>query len=153
MRCPDCNKFVGNDTSADPEVNDLEVDSEGRVTGSVRIVTACDQCGTELAEATFDIDLDFSEALAEHLDESDKDVQHDLEVSSDDGTRTDRRQTHTPKGKMIKPRYQKQFYGAEVEVTVTCGCRTGKPGTKDAPWSCTMSWSDETQASGMDQLT
>lgn len=63
MRCPDCNKFVSYDESAEPEVNDLQI-SEGNVTGQVRVLLTCAECGTELKEANFDIDV--SVELPEH---------------------------------------------------------------------------------------
>jgi hypothetical protein len=64
MRCPDCNKFVSFDVDGDPEV-ELEADeSTGEVTGTVRIVNACQECGAELTEATFDVDVDFEGAAA-----------------------------------------------------------------------------------------
>ena len=58
MRCPDCNKFVSYDDSAEPEVNDLEVSPEGGISGSVRVFLPCGECGTELKEYTFDIDTE-----------------------------------------------------------------------------------------------
>lgn len=51
-RCPDCNKFVSIDM-AEPEL-DLEL-GDGEVTGSVRLVQTCAECGTELAETTLEI--------------------------------------------------------------------------------------------------
>lgn len=55
MRCPDCNKFVSYDDSAEPEVNDLNF-NDGTVTGNVRVVLNCGDCGTELKEAAFDFE-------------------------------------------------------------------------------------------------
>lgn len=57
MRCPDCNKFVSME-NADPDV-DVESSLEGHtisVTGSIRAVRTCAECGTELKELSFDID-------------------------------------------------------------------------------------------------
>lgn len=66
-RCPDCNRFVSLDASTEPEA-DLEVQIvelkrpeeedllEVTLTGTVRIVNCCAECGAELSEYTFDID-------------------------------------------------------------------------------------------------
>src|SRR4051812_40034489 len=67
MRCPDCQKFVSLEMQ-DPEVSNLEVEhippettDQGvphmfRITGEVRIVRNCAECGRELKEATLEID-------------------------------------------------------------------------------------------------
>lgn len=63
-RCPDCNKFVRLNAETEPEVDltiELEETSESTealltVTGSIRIVNTCAECGGELTEASFDID-------------------------------------------------------------------------------------------------
>lgn len=144
MRCPDCNKFVSYDTDTEPEL-DSSIDSEGNVMVNTRIVNNCAECSQELKEATFDIEIDLTEAVAEHRAECKecRESKADLEVEVE-GTRIDRRQTHDRHGKPIKSfRYQKQFYGAEVTATVTMPC--GKE--LDA-----KSGSEEVQASGMDEL-
>jgi len=56
-RCPDCNKFVSySDDLPEPDVQ-CDVDDTGHVTGTVVIVAACAECGTELKEGSFDFDL------------------------------------------------------------------------------------------------
>ena len=65
-RCPDCNKFVAYDDSQDPEHN-VDVDPEGRISGDVRIFLACEQCGTELKEGSFDVEKDLSVEFEEHV--------------------------------------------------------------------------------------
>ena len=55
-RCPDCNKFMSTNFE-DPEIEEMEIDDEGYVSGSVRFVLACEECGTELREAHSDIDF------------------------------------------------------------------------------------------------
>lgn len=57
MRCPDCNKFVSFDEPA-VEMEDPEI-SSGSVTASARVALNCAECGTELAEATFDLETEF----------------------------------------------------------------------------------------------
>jgi hypothetical protein len=39
-RCPDCNKFASVSTDQEPEIDNLEVDEEGVVTATARIVNA-----------------------------------------------------------------------------------------------------------------
>lgn len=133
MRCPDCNKFVPLDTDGDPEV-ELEADEvTGEVTGTVRIVNACQECGTELTESTFDVDVDFP-AAEEHMKGHEDSEAHALELEEPSVDRTDR---STGKG-----RGTKTFYGAEADLTVKCRC--GKTWTEH--------WSDDIQASHMDSL-
>lgn len=55
MRCPDCNKFTGLETQ-DPEVNSLDIDATGAISGTVTIIRQCSECGTDLKSADFEID-------------------------------------------------------------------------------------------------
>jgi len=140
MRCNDCNKFVSYDTETDPEIG-LDVSSDGHVTGSVRIVNTCQECGSELKEANLDVDVDLSAEIEKHRLLKGK--HDDLSVSDDGGSRTDRTQNKDRNGKLItNRRYMKQFYGAEMTITVECEC-----GEKFE-----ASWAEEVQASGMDEL-
>lgn len=74
MRCPDCNKFVSYDESAEPEAM-LEVETDGTdeatVSGTVRVVLTCAECGTELKETSFDVDetVEVPEAHTCHIAE------------------------------------------------------------------------------------
>ena len=128
MRCPDCNKFVGIDSEQDPEVNDLEISEKGEITGNVRIVNTCIECGSELTEANFDISI-------EHQFEHNSDCKGtDYDVSGDGFTRTSE---STGKGRGMRT-----FYGAEGDITITCSCGSTE----------TVAWSDKVQASHMDSL-
>jgi hypothetical protein len=148
MRCPDCQKFVSFDSETDPEVNVESVDEEGVVTGDVRIVNTCAECGTELKEASLDVEEDFSEEVAEHRkerkDAGEPDEDHDeLTVETDDGSRFDEMQDTDRHGKKIKrARYMKHLYGAEVEITVECKC-----GEK-----FTRTWRDSVPGSSMEEM-
>jgi hypothetical protein len=134
-RCPDCNKFVSLDAEVDPEIN-VTVDDEGVITGDVRIANACGECGTELLESTFSVEVDLSAEIRDHRDEHEKEKsEHNtLDVDDDGGSRVDefkgpgRRAAH--------------LYGAEVEFTVTCKC-----GEKFS-----QSWRETVQSSSMDSL-
>jgi len=66
-RCPDCNKFVSYD-DGDVDVQSEDVES-GEVRVEVRIVKTCAECGTELKEANFDLESDFTDGVAKHLAE------------------------------------------------------------------------------------
>jgi hypothetical protein len=133
MRCPECNKFVSLDTEGDPEI-ELEADeTTGEVTGTVRIVNACADCGAEMTEATFDVDVDFPEA-AKHMAEHPDDEAHALDLEDPSADRTDRSEG--------KGRGTRTFYGAEAEFTVSCRCEFKE----------TKPWSDDIQASHMDEL-
>lgn len=144
MRCPDCSKFVSYDDSTEPEVENLEVDEDGSVTGSVRIVLCCSECGNELKEANFDLEVDAGDFAEEHKGEG-----HELSVEADGFELTTRAQSQDPKtGKAIPYRYQKSFYGASGSVTVSCSCG----GEGDTSASESYDWSDDVQASGMDEL-
>ncbi len=78
-RCPDCNKFVSLETQ-DPEI-ELEIDDDGAdsttatISGSVRVVRQCADCGTEMTEANFDID-----ERVENVPEAKTTEGHNLEV-------------------------------------------------------------------------
>lgn len=54
-RCSSCNKFASVEM-AEPEISDEEF-NDGRVTGTVRLVQTCAECGEELAEANIDFEI------------------------------------------------------------------------------------------------
>jgi len=146
MRCPDCNKFVPYDDSTEPEV-DLDVEIGGAVTGTARIVLTCGECGTELKETTFDLDLEgdsftTSEGkefeFAKHAEEG-----HELSVECEGAELTSRTETTNPKtGKPISYRYARTYYGFQADLELSCSCG-GK-------WSASAA--DECQASGMEEM-
>jgi hypothetical protein len=141
MRCPDCNKFVPFDTETDPET-DVSVDDDGAVSGTVRIVNTCEECGQELKDTTFDVDVDLSAEFAEHKKEHPKE-KHNLTLDFEP-SRTDRMENKDRRGKTIKnSRYMKHMYGAEGEIILTCSCDK---------WEHRETWSDEVAGSGMEEL-
>lgn len=127
-RCNQCNKFVGVE-EADPEVNSLEIDSDGRVSAEVRIANNCPECSSEMKEASFDVDLEAD------IEDGHVGVEgHELSVEEGSLERTQR---STGKG-----RGTRTFYGFELTATITCSC--GKLEATDVVLS------DDIQASGMD---
>lgn len=134
MRCPDCNKFVAFEEN-DPEV-ELDVDDDGMVTGTVRIVNACAECGSELKEATLDVEGSVEEEIVKCKgDPPDEEKDCPLSIEETSSGRTSRAEG--------KGRGTKTFYGAEVEYEVTCECGKIK---------VTKQWSDDVQASSMDEM-
>jgi hypothetical protein len=142
VRCDQCSKFVSFDTDREPEDLSLDVTDDGSVSGSVRIVNACADCGQDLTEANLEVEMDLSGEVEEHREDMKKahdeeqaakpederepydEATHDmLSISSSEAVRSDRRQTHARNGKLISnPRYQRQYYGAEVTVGIECKC-------------------------------
>jgi hypothetical protein len=57
MRCPDCNKFVPQ-TAGDLDVQSEDCDEEGSISVECRITQVCEECGTELKEATILLEFD-----------------------------------------------------------------------------------------------
>jgi len=112
-RCPDCNKFVPIEIEEVNETEGLEVQfcgEEGEayeITGEVRLVKLCEECGTELEEC-----------LAEFQEEFD----------GDDHERTNECELQDPEETSIEGtdsgggRYQKRMIGASVNVLVKCSC-------------------------------
>jgi hypothetical protein len=115
----------------EPESPDAQVDDEGVVTGTVRIVRTCVDCGQELKEATLDFEIDVSGELRDHRDAQGDDVcpsvkdghEPSIELSSCDASAYEDVQKTDRKGKTItNPRYQKTLFGAEVVAVVACSC-------------------------------
>lgn len=106
MRCPDCNKFVPYDDPHEVETeNELELDNH-EITGSLRLVLKCAECGTELKDASVDI--------SQSVEIDDKHKDHELTLDADEpeaATKTEG-----------KGRGTKTFYGATVQCRVTCSC-------------------------------
>jgi hypothetical protein len=137
MRCGSCSKFVSFDTDQEPETDDLSVDEEGHVIGSVRIVNCCAECGDELKEASIDVeDAGVPEDLKTHLEKELPDEgSHDLELEVTSSERTERSEG--------QGRGRRTFYGAAINFSVTCSC--------DSEFTVDGSVSVEVQASSMEE--
>jgi hypothetical protein len=150
MRCPSCNKFATYSLDGEPEV-DLDADDvtvECQITGTCRIVLTSECCGDDLKEASMDID---QTCYVTREADCKCDLTDTLTVESSGAVITERRETSmtktlkdgTVRVRQIPYRYQKQYYGATVDLTVTCAC--GKT-------VANVQWSDDVPASGMDEL-
>lgn len=163
MRCPDCNKFVSFD-EPQVELSDegCEVDVPEAVPGpdtktrpvnfhftaEARLVLPCGECGTELKEATFSMEADAEHACGKVPDDEGERAAKigDMEEAEfDDPEGTDRMETKDRHGRPIKSaRYMRHFYGVSVGASVKC------PFCEE---EVHVEMNDETQASGMDELT
>ena len=136
MRCEPCGKFASYDDSNEPEIQSEEIDPSGHISISARIYLTHDECGTELKEATFDLEDDLPEDVLElHQGEG-----HDLSLEVIDSEMTSRQD-----GKAKTPaRYRRTYYGVCVRIEVTCSCGPEAIHNNDL--------TDDIQASAMDEL-
>jgi len=107
-RCSECKKFVSLDEN-EPEVNDVDIDEEGHITATVRIVNVCAECGEELTEAELVIESDFDLTTIEHTKECTA-----PEITIDEGV-CERITRSEGKGRAAK-----KFYGAMLTCKVYC---------------------------------
>lgn len=128
MRCPDCSKFVAYDTESEPEAN-LEVSSEGMLSGDVRRVLPCGECGTELKSTTFDLDKDLGDVLTINDNDDDRKAfcpdgsEHSWAWSETEPSvsPTERLNDKDKNGKQIKQaRFMTKYYGIEISGEVQC---------------------------------
>jgi hypothetical protein len=114
------------------------------ITGSVRIMLPCGDCGTELKEAELDFDMSFDHECptgTPALDEGEEPFDFESEP---DGGPTDRLEDKDRRGKPIKSaRYMKHYYGADLTAQVKCN-RCGE--------IIDVNTSVEEQASGFNEL-
>lgn len=130
MRCESCCKFVALEFQ-EPEIVETSVDTvsdtEGSLTGTVRVYRTCAECSQDMKESNFDINEDF-EIPAGHAGDG-----HDLSIEDEEAT------GHEEGG----GRYKKSFFGYEYSATIKCSC-----GEEIAKITTT----DKVAASHMDEL-
>jgi hypothetical protein len=134
-RCNTCNRRPSLE-QAEPELDsELEVnDGQGVVTGSVRIANICAECGTEISQHTFDLEIDITTLLAQHpCPESEIGIGWSAELEDLEATS----KQVPPKGKV-----RKTFYGASGNIRVKCNC--------EEPVEEIFPWEDFVQASLME---
>lgn len=110
MRCPDCNKFVGLEMG-DPEIEEIEIDEDGRIDATVHIVRQCAECSTDLKEATLEMSGEIPVEIADKHkgDDCELEIEGEAEAIEEGGGR-----------------YAKSYYGASVNYTVRCSCQDAK---------------------------
>jgi len=109
VRCSSCEKFVPFE-QGDPEI-DSEQESSGTVTGNVRIVLNCGECGQELKEANLEFEMPINHECEKVKEGEEPEYEEpELEASSTEDFR--------PPGRPA--RYQKHYYGAEITGTIKC---------------------------------
>lgn len=147
MRCPDCNKFVSYDEGTDPEINseDLQINEDGIsgvVTGEVRVVLPCAECGTELKEWNGEFEMEF-----EHECDGKNEIgeeEEKFEIEEVNASFSSRMEDKDRKGRQIKNhRYMKTYYGADITADIKCN-KCGE--------TITLEGHVEEQASGFDEL-
>lgn len=105
-KCTTCTKFTSKDTEVEPEVTqDPEINEDGSLTMTVRIVNSCAECSEELEEAEFELEGQVD--VSEHTGEG-----HEVDLGEPEIERTDSGGT----------RYAKRMLGVEVKIGVTCSC-------------------------------
>ena len=113
MRCPDCAKMVSYDTEADVETQSGPEVSGNTVTAEYRRVLTCAECGTELKEANFNLEMEITTEDCQSIAELCPDgTPHDWLIS-EEGTVEPTMESGS--------RYAKTFYGVDVyDGRVTC---------------------------------
>lgn len=143
-RCPDCSKFVSLNQEEPEENSAFEIDAEGEITGELRAVLTCAECGTEMKDTTFD----FSETpdeIAEHLDEATKrafdadSVEPEVHELTVNGAAYDSTERYSD-NKYYRAR--RHYYGVRAEISVECSCGES--------WTITLE--EDQQASSFDDL-
>ena len=114
-RCNDCGKFVslefGEIDDPEPEVTDVgegtSNDASVGVRAEVRLVLTCGECSTEMADAMLEGETDVDFKHDEGCDSEGRDYEVEVTASNQDE-------------RSGKGRFGKHFYGAAIELKVTC---------------------------------
>lgn len=116
MRCESCGKFVSYGEDFEPEITEESV-SNGTLTGEVRVVLDCSECGDELKEANLEYEAEIEHDCRDAFDNDEL----EFEIQETSTSFTSRLQEKDRKGKLItNPRYMKTFYGADIVTTIKC---------------------------------
>jgi hypothetical protein len=131
-RCPDCAKWVSVE-QPEPEV-DIDIQGDD-ISGTVRIVLECANCGTELKQTEFDVAVDISEHLKHKCPDAEIGVGWNAEMEDIEATM----RQHPPKAQR-----RTTYYGASGNIRLKCQCDEV---------DVEIPWSDEIKASQMEELT
>lgn len=121
-RCPDCNKFVPNgEPEAELQSEDLSYGNDS-YEAEVRVMIPCGECGTELSEYNFSVELEIDHLCEKSADPDEEDLlDSQYELVDTDVSVVDEYETKDKNGKIIKnQRYQKHMYGYEISVQCKC---------------------------------
>jgi hypothetical protein len=128
----------------DPEVQSLEIEEDGAIDAEVRLCLLCAECGEEMKESVFEFEDRPAEIARHVLEHNEANTDYELSIEEDETEASDRFQTKDRHGRTIKNfRYRRHFYSVELRATAHCSCGA----------SFEVSFSDEVQASGMEDLT
>jgi hypothetical protein len=136
-RCPDCNQFVPLE-HGEPEVEDISIEPTGEVNMTVRLTRLCENCGTEIREATIEVSTQV--AIDEEHQDADK---YEYEIDEPELEVDERTEGHG--------RWTKTFFGVsgECDYKVT----RQEDGEEVDGGTCTFSIADgEEAASGFEDL-
>jgi len=106
IRCPECRKFARLEPG-DVQVDGIDVDADGVISGVVRILGICADCGEELAEGMADFDGQIDDDLVEeHTGEG-----HEL-LAEDEDAKSE-----------VRGSGRNTEYGAIVTYAIRCKCQ------------------------------
>jgi len=109
-------KFVSYGEDVEPEITSEDI-VDGHLTGEVRVVLDCAECGGELKEAN----IEYEKEIEHDCRDSEDDDELEFEIQDTSATLDSRLQDKDRHGKPIKnSRYMKMFYGADISTTVKC---------------------------------
>ena len=136
-RCPDCRKFatINSETECALTLEDFDI-NDPVARGTIRMPNECADCGTEISQHEFDIEIDFSDVINNH-DCPEKDTGVGWSFETGDVERSTRE--HPPHAKV-----RKKFYQVSVDITLNCNC--------EEKISETRTFNGEIQASSMEIL-
>jgi phage FluMu protein Com len=117
MRCPDCNKFVAyGEASADVESAQVE---GGEVRAEVRAVLPCEQCGVELKETIFEIELVIDHTCTVERENAEDPIEFELDDYNAEPWEDSITKTVT-RGRRTGQVDSTPTYGAEFTCIVSC---------------------------------
>lgn len=144
-QCPGCNKFASLDTQ-DPEVQSVDIDQNGTISGEVRIVRTSSCCGQEMKEANFEFEIEPTSEIADHIDVHDQEgTKYALSVEEDGIEQTERMSPGIDKkGKPIPYRFRKTYIGFAATFMVNCDC--------DKAFTTSVQYDEDMAASEFEEL-